>query len=136
MSGGESSAAVHASPGVGGYAYSTTLRRQASLESSYPPQRPSSPHHASPYRKRTASSHYQNGRPPVDLDPDGEAQGLGILGKTIRRARRMMGRREYAELAQDEEDRKVSSERRARETPSSIYAHKTIDVSLSSVNTP
>jgi len=130
MSGGESSSAVHASPGVGGYAYSTTLRRQPSLEPmGYPPQRVVSPHHASPYRKRTSSNAYNNGGPPIDLDPEGQAQELGMVMKLWRRARRVIGRRDYAELRQDEAEQRISAERRARETPSAIYAHKSIEVS-------
>lgn len=47
-------------------------------------------------------------------------------------AKRATGRQEYEPLtnAEEEEERRRSIERRQRETPSAIYAHKTIDVSL------
>lgn len=131
MNAGESSTAVHASPGVGGYAYSTTLRRQPSLEpagfasvSSF--HRSASPHHSSPYRKRTASETYSNGRPPAPTDED--AGGRGLLRKVTKLARKAMRRQDYEEVVQDEEERRVSAERRARETPSAIFAHQSIDV--------
>lgn len=133
MSGGESSSAVHASPGVGGYAYSTTLRRQPSLGtetfSTTSLQRSASPHHASPYRKRTASETYSNGRTPLDMEDAPRGQRDGIRGKVSSLARKVMRRKGYEELARGEDDRRASAERRARETPSAIFAHKSIDVS-------
>ena len=127
---GESSSAVDASPGIGAYAYSTTLRRQPSIESGYPPslQRSTSPHLGSPYRKRVASSSYGNGRP-FELTGDEErGLGVGMLDKAMGIVRKAMGRSGYERIAPTEEDRHTSAKRRARETPSAIYAHKSIEV--------
>ncbi|ORY32918.1 hypothetical protein BCR39DRAFT_522368 [Naematelia encephala] len=131
MSEGETSNTVRASPATGAYAYSTTLRRQVSQDSFQLP-RPNSPHHSSPYRKRTlsSSSYYGNGRP-VDgtLEPPVEEDSL--FGKLVHFARRITGRQEYEEVAQENEDRRRSLERRQRETPSAIYAHKSVEETIS-----
>ena len=122
----------------GPFAYSTTLRRQQSMDHmpfSHFPHRPASPHHSAlPYRKRTGSGGYQpyplsNGQPPVP-PPDLAGGGVGgMLRSVLRLGRRLAGRPDYDLLEQQEEDRR-SADRRAQETPSAIYAHKSIDVGL------
>jgi Ca2+-transporting ATPase len=127
-----SSSAAHAQSSTGQYAYSTTLRRQQSVDpSGYPIPRSASPHAGSPYRKRTASSSYPNG--------NGSAQGLaaphgmgsGLLDRVLDMGRKAIGRRGYEELANEEEGRRASAERKAQETPSAVYAHKSVEVSSS-----
>lgn len=138
MSEAESSTAVHATPGSGGYAYSTTLRRQASFSTetfpSYVQHRSVSPHTESPYRKRTVSIPYANeyptsGRPLTEPVPDAGTL-TGFVGRFMGYGRKLLGRQGYEEVQQDEEERRRSMERRQRETPSSIYAHRTVEVGL------
>jgi len=54
-----------------------------------------------------------------------------VWQKMVGLSRKVMGREEYeaANAEEDEEARRRSIERRARETPSAIYAHKSVDVS-------
>ncbi|CAD6581870.1 MAG: High affinity Ca2+/Mn2+ P-type ATPase-like protein [Tremellales sp. Tagirdzhanova-0007] len=141
IDGGESSSAIHPSPGIGGYAYSTTLRRQPSIERVYPPslQRSASPHLGSPYRKRAASSSYRDGRP-IELTGDGgRGQGMSMQGKVMGMMRKALGRSGYEEVAQDEEDPSFSAKRRATETPtqdtlSALLAHPSEGLSNSSLS--
>lgn len=112
----------------GQYAYSTTLRRQSSLD----PYVTTSPrlgetHHASPYRKRTESNNgYYNGRPVIDLSDPAAQQGY--IARAVEMVRGLTGRGGYAEIKQDEEERIRDLERKRRETPSSVFAHKSVDV--------
>ena len=112
---------VSASPGVGTYAYSTTLRRQPSLtlDGHGPYGLPSHSGH------RTSSESLRGRRASV-----GEEEA-GVWERMLNVGKRLTGR-EYERVGEeDEEDRRRSMERRARETPSAIYAHKSIDVSNS-----
>lgn len=131
--------------GMGEYAYSTTLRRQPSIEHGFPnfsppyghghgygngARRASSPHHSSPFRKRTASNPYANGIPSGSgrYDRVEEEAEEGPLSRMWGMGRRLFGKRDYEELREEEEGLQREKERRQAETPSSIYAHKTIDV--------
>jgi len=111
---------VQASTG-GDYAYSTTLRRQPSstfegpgyaVPSQYHPHRSSSP---SPYGRRHSV---------------GE-QDASVWQKMVGMGKKAMGKEGYDAVngEEEEEARRKSIERRARETPSAIYAHKSVDVS-------
>ena len=113
----------------GPYAYSTTLRRQASIDpfTGVPhvgirhdsPRRASSlgsRGHGSPRRKRS------NGVPPESDMP------VGVISRIVGLGRRMWYGRGYTQVSQDEED-VVLVGGQDKETPSAIYAHKTIDVS-------
>ena len=54
---------------------------------------------------------------------------MSMQGKVMGMMRKALGRSGYEEVAQDEEDPSFSAKRRATETPSAIYAHKTIEAS-------
>ena len=147
---------VYQSISGGEYAYSTTLRRHTSTEP-YPPfhttgggshrNQTMSPHVASPFRKRTNSGSHGHGgslRRPWVIEEEEERDG--VVGRVVRGVKRVLGRDEgYEALKQvKDEERRLSDERRERETPSAIYAHKSIDVSppfpfpypISSTNQP
>lgn len=111
------------------YAYSTTLRRQPSMEQGIFP-RSTSPHRASPYRNRAISNPYSNGHPLTNLDeseyrPRGDQ---GVLERAMKFGKKMIGKEDYAEVRQQEEEGLADRARRQKETPSSIYAHKTVEV--------
>lgn len=53
----------------------------------------------------------------------------GLIGRIVGSVRKVLGKRGYEEVARDDEDRRISAERRAKETPSAIYAHKSVAVS-------
>jgi Ca2+-transporting ATPase len=118
---------VSASPGGGTYAYSTTLRRQPSMPLDAVPFLPHHGHRAtspSPYRKRGAS---------FGTPVGGETS---VWGRLVDGARRATGRGGYESLREDDaEERRLSMERRQKETPSAIYAHKSVDVSPALPNT-
>jgi len=117
-------------PGSGGYAYSTTLRRQASLDPvSFPSS--SSSLLENPYRKRATSNTNGYRVNPSELieGSDGLRNGDGgVVSKIMGRVRGILGKRGYEEISRDDEDRRISAERRAQETPSAIFAHKTVAV--------
>ncbi|TYJ58696.1 calcium-transporting P-type ATPase, PMR1-type [Cryptococcus floricola] len=111
----------------GGYAYSTTLRRQRSIDV-FPPfhpssgrRRDSSPHAASPY-----------GRSQFPLSGGSEHgdQDEGFYDRIAKMGRKIIGKKDYEEIRQDNEEKRLSAERRQRETPSAIYAHKSIEETL------
>jgi Ca2+-transporting ATPase len=54
---------------------------------------------------------------------------VGVIAKVMSGVRQVLGKRGYEEIAKDDEDRRISAERRGRETPSAIFAHKTVAVS-------
>jgi Ca2+-transporting ATPase len=111
------------------YAYSTTLRRQPSMEQGIFP-RSTSPHRASPYRSRTVSNPYSNGFPLSNVDEVQDQyrqRDEGVLDRAMKFGKRMIGRGDYEEVRQ-EADGLGDRERRQKETPSSIYAHKTVEV--------
>jgi Ca2+-transporting ATPase len=113
------------------YAYSTTLRRQPSIEQGIFP-RSSSPHRASPYRNRAISNPYSNGHPLTNLDESeyrSREQDQGVLERAMKFGRKMIGKEDYAEVRHQEEEGLADRARRQKETPSSIYAHKTVEVS-------
>lgn len=112
--------AAESPAGNGGYAYSTTLRRQVSADVF--PHFPH-PHVVSPYsrgqhpltgslRERRESAHRDE----------------GLLEKAVAVGRKLVGKKDYEELRMQQEEKRLSTERRQRETPSSIYAHKSVQV--------
>ncbi|WVQ99635.1 calcium-transporting P-type ATPase, PMR1-type [Kwoniella sp. CBS 9459] len=124
----------------GGYAYSTTLRRQTSVSDGFPAfqsprigfRRDSSPHTStSPYRSSHGQAHHRPGDPVFDDERDEE----GLVGRVVGIARKVMGKKDYEEIRQEEAERRASTERRQRETPSAIYAHKSIEETLSALST-
>ncbi|WVF71232.1 calcium-transporting P-type ATPase, PMR1-type [Kwoniella sp. CBS 6097] len=136
--------------GGGGYAYSTTLRRQASMTEGFPPfhhhqsprigfRRDSSPHTstASPYRSShgqgqgQGQGHHRPGDPVFDDEVDEE----GLVGRVVGFAKKVMGKKDYEEIRAEEAERRASTERRQRETPSAIYAHKSIEETISALST-
>lgn len=118
------------------YAYSTTLRRQPSSDHVYFP-RSSSPH--APYRNRASSNPYANGLPMTNLEEELPSQRpSSIIDKTLAYGRKLLGKRDYDELRQREEEADealAQRERRQRETPSAIYAHKTVDQTVADFHT-
>jgi Ca2+-transporting ATPase len=117
------------------YAYSTTLRRQPSMEQGIFP-RSSSPHRASPYRQRTVSNPYSNGMPMTGVEEDmGRGREQGFLEKATSYGKRLLGREDYSSVRQ-EEDGQSERIRRQKETPSSIYAHKTVEVRFAPLQLP
>lgn len=118
------------------YAYSTTLRRQPSIEAGYFP-RSSSPH--APYRKRTTSNPYANGLPMTNLDEEpGSRDTPSLIDRAASLGRRLLGKGDYDALRQREEEADealAQRERRQRETPSSVYAHKTVDQTITDFRT-
>ncbi|KAK1924100.1 hypothetical protein DB88DRAFT_526657 [Papiliotrema laurentii] len=83
------------------------------------------PHHGhratspSPYRKRGAS---------FGTPVGGETS---VWGRLVDGARRATGRGGYESLREDDaEERRLSMERRQKETPSAIYAHKSVDETI------
>lgn len=48
--------------------------------------------------------------------------------------RRLLGKKDYEELRMEEEEKRLSTERRQRETPSAVYAHKSVQVGASAVS--
>ena len=113
------------------YAYSTTLRRQPSMEQGIFP-RSSSPHRASPYRNRASSNPYASAIPLDNMDEGYSSRPAdeGVLDRVMKIGKKMIGREDYAEVRQQEEEAAGARIRRQQETPSSIYAHKTVEVSL------
>ena len=86
---------------------------------------PFMPHHThrnsspSPYRKRAPSVGSAAG------------DGNGVWGRLVSGAKKITGRGGYDSVKDDdEEERRRSIERRQKETPSAIYAHRSIDVRL------
>ncbi|WVR06873.1 calcium-transporting P-type ATPase, PMR1-type [Kwoniella sp. DSM 27419] len=126
--------------GQGGYAYSTTLRRQPSMTDGFPPFHHHHGHHQSPrgaYR-RDSSPHPYRRHPLTDAPAvfvDEESESSGLVGKVVGYARRVMGKKGYEEVRRDEEERRASTERRQRETPSAIFAHKSIDETIHMLST-
>lgn len=118
----------------GRYAYSTTLRRQPSAEPAGfgafgGVGRSSSPHHASPFQ-RTASYRHDVSPRAGHHPLSGEAEPPSLLGRVVDAGRKAMGKRGYEEIRIDEEERRRSQDRRHRETPSAIYAHRSVEVRL------
>ena len=110
---------VQSGADVGDYAYSTTLRRQPSHTLDGPAF--SLPSH---HRHRSASlSPYRRRRSIGEED--------GVWNKVVGLSRKVMGREGYeaVDAEEEEEARRKSIERRQRETPSAIYAHKSVEVS-------
>ncbi|WRT66553.1 calcium-transporting P-type ATPase, PMR1-type [Kwoniella shivajii] len=132
-----------------GYAYSTTLRRQVSMTDSFPSfnssprigtasnRRDSSPVRsnnlsASPYRNQNQHHHpLTNGGLSYEDDIEEEQ---GFVGKVIAYGKRVMGKKDYEEIKMQDENKRLENERRQRETPSAIFAHKTIDETLTSLS--
>ncbi|KAK8864588.1 calcium-transporting P-type ATPase, PMR1-type [Kwoniella newhampshirensis] len=119
----------------GGYAYSTTLRRQASMDQGFPAFHSAS----SPRTRRDSSTHaspYRMTNHPLTL-PNGyvEQETEGFVGRLVGLGKKVMGKKDYEELREEEEERRLSTERRQRETPSAIYAHKSVEDTLQSFST-
>lgn len=135
LTGFEEGAGRAVSDSSGGYAYSTTLRRQPSIDPSFPPF-PSS--HA-PHRLRGFSGSSQaygegpsSSRRPggLDLDPGSMDDEGSYTGRLVSWGKKMLGRPsdDGYELVRAEQAEAEERQRRARETPSAIYAHKTVQV--------
>ncbi|OCF30540.1 calcium-transporting P-type ATPase, PMR1-type [Kwoniella heveanensis BCC8398] len=149
-SGPSNGAAIAGGGAGGGYAYSTTLRRQTSMSEGFPPfqsprigfRRDSSPHTSttSPYSNRASHSHGhghgQHHRPgdPVFDDDNDDGEG-SLVGRVVGLVRKVMGKKDYEEIRAEEAERRASTERRQRETPSAIYAHKSIEETISALST-
>ncbi|WWD17105.1 calcium-transporting P-type ATPase, PMR1-type [Kwoniella shandongensis] len=114
----------------GGYAYSTTLRRQPSMDQGFPPfqtssrTRRDSSVHASPYRMTNHPLTVPNGFV--------EQETEGFVGRLVGFGKKVMGQKDYAILKEEEDERRLSTERRQRETPSAIYAHKSAEETIKS----
>lgn len=126
--------AVAADAQRGRYAYSTTLRRQPSAEPAGfgafgGAGRSSSPHHASPFQ-RTASYRHEMSPRAGHHPLSGEPEQPSLFGRVMDAGRKAMGKRGYEEIRIDEEERRRSQDRRHRETPSAIYAHRSVEVRL------
>lgn len=125
---GPSNAIEAAASSSGGYAYSTTLRRHVSTDvfPHFPHaarRRDSSPHVASPYSR---GQHPLTGSPGERLQFAHRDEGL--FERAMAAGRRLLGKKDYDERRMEEEEKRLSTERRQRETPSSIYAHKSVQV--------
>lgn len=109
-------------PAAGGYAYSTTLRRMSSPTRAL---RPNMSAHdlANPY----------DGAAPADAASAFDDQST--LSKVVTFVRRVTGRRGYEEVAAEARETRERAERRARETPSAIYAHKSVGETLADFST-
>jgi hypothetical protein len=116
---GPARGAVQSGSDAGDYAYSTTLRRQPSYTFDGPAF--SLPSH---HRNRSASL------PPYRRGQD-VAQTNGVWDKVVGLSRKVLGREGYeaVDAEEEQEARRKSIERRQRETPSAIYAHRSVDVS-------
>ncbi|KIR36499.1 calcium-transporting P-type ATPase, PMR1-type [Cryptococcus deuterogattii MMRL2647] len=122
--------AAESPAGNGGYAYSTTLRRQVSADVF--------PHFPHPHRRRDPSPHivspYSRGQHPLTGSLAERLEFAhrheGLLERAMAVGRKLLGRKDYEELRMEEEEKRLSTERRQRETPSSIYAHKPIPETL------
>jgi len=58
------------------------------------------------------------------------ARGEGsMLKKLMKKARRVIGRKDYEEVVQEDGDEMALTEQRMKETPSAVFAHKSIEVS-------
>ncbi|KJE02993.1 Ca2+-transporting ATPase [Cryptococcus gattii NT-10] len=105
--------AAESPAGNGGYAYSTTLRRQVSAD-------------VFPHRRREPS--------PLTASPRAAREFAhrddGLLDRAIAAGRRLVGKKDYEALRIEEQEKRLSTERRQRETPSAIYAHKSIQETL------
>ena len=136
---------LSSSPGPSGsaqgpYAYSTTLRRQVSLEP-FPANL-----HTSGSSRRTSSRgpggsfgsprKRLNGLPPAFGDDDSGSLPRGLVDRVLGFGKRVWtGKgRDYESLGQEEEGDRGGGKLggAAPETPSSIYAHKSIEVSIAS----
>jgi Ca2+-transporting ATPase len=105
-----------------GYAYSTTLRRMSSPTR---PLRPSLSMHdlANPY----------DGGPPADAASAFDDQST--LTKVVTFVRRVTGHRGYEEVQAEAREARERAERRQRETPSAVYAHKSVEETLADFHT-
>lgn len=132
----------------GEYAYSTTLRRQQSSDHFHVLGRSSSPHASSssqaisPFGRRTGSGSENQGDNPYAYrgrsGGDESSRGrsgssdVGMVEKVMRAGKRLIGAQNEYEEVIDLNERASSrgvSERRDTETPSTIYAHRSVDVS-------
>ena len=114
---------------TGSYAYSTTLRRQPPPADGAFALPIHNPRHASPASHRRAS------------DANIPAYGQGGLVESMGRfVRRVLGREDYEAVDLNDGTENGFSDlgaaRKHRETPSGIYAHKTVEVSTSSWTLP
>lgn len=105
-----------------GYAYSTTLRR---LSSPTRALRPNLSLHdlSNPYDSLNGSA--LGGTAPEGAASAFEDQSLLTRAATF--VRRVTGHRGYEEVAADAREARERAERRQRETPSAVYAHKSIE---------
>ncbi|OXG97395.1 Ca2+-transporting ATPase [Cryptococcus neoformans A2-102-5] len=122
--------AIDAAPSNGGYAYSTTLRRHVSTDVF--------PHFPHPSRRRDSSPHvaspYSRGQHPLTGSPRERREFAhrdeGLFETVMAAGRRLLGKKDYEELRMEEEEKRLATERRQRETPSAVYAHKSVQETL------
>ncbi|BEI93292.1 uncharacterized protein CcaverHIS019_0509200 [Cutaneotrichosporon cavernicola] len=105
-----------------GYAYSTTLRRMSS------PSRVLRPN----LSIHDLSNPYDGGAP---AEAARAFDDQSTLGKVTTFIRRVTGHRGYEEVQADAREARERAERRSRETPSAIYAHKSVEATLADFHT-
>ena len=119
------------------YAYSTTLRRQPSIEQGLFP-RSSSRDRSNSYRNRASSNPYGNAQM-AELDEEiGRARESTFVEKALSFGRRMIGRDDYNPLQDRDtnlEDSSRERDSRQKDTPSSIFAHKSVEETIRSFQT-
>ncbi|KAK4689295.1 P-type Ca2+ transporter type 2C, partial [Tremellales sp. Uapishka_1] len=118
---------------AGGYAYSTTLRRQPSFDHGIHVPLPFHSPHAHTSQRRASSPVHSSPFRPTESYPTIPPAGIVETAKEF--GRKVMGRRGYEELAEEEESKRRSEERRKQETPSAIFAHKSIEETVDAFST-
>lgn len=63
------------------------------------------------------------------MDAEMSTGRKGLVARVLQLVRRARGSQTYEEVGQIEEEMRLSVERRQKETPSAIYAHRTVNVS-------
>lgn len=119
------------------YAYSTTLRRQPSIEQGLFP-RSSSRDRAGSYRNRASSNPYGNAQMAGMEEELGRPRETSFVEKALSFGRRILGREDYDPLQDRDRDMEDSSrerDTRQKDTPSSIFAHKSVDETIRSFST-
>jgi hypothetical protein len=70
----------------------------------------------------------------MDVEEDvGRERELGLVEKITKFGKKVLGREEYEPVRGQDDEGLADRARRQRETPSSIYAHKTVEVNSCTV---
>jgi hypothetical protein len=70
----------------------------------------------------------------MDVEEDvGRERELGLVEKITKFGKKVLGREEYEPVRSQDDEGLADRARRQRETPSSIYAHKTVEVNSCTV---